>query len=73
MEQEYLNGKEHDDYINDISGIASDLIAKVLSVADKHNVDRDNAMQHFSQLLSAMVEISSFANFEGVNQCQNQL
>lgn len=61
--QEYLSGKEHDDYINDISSVMNDLIGKVIFIADKHNVDRDNAMQHFSQLLSAMVEISTFQNF----------
>ena len=63
MEQEFLTGKEHDEYVEDISGVMNDLIAKVVAVADKHNVDRDNAMQHFSQLLSAMVEISTFQNF----------
>lgn len=63
MEQEFLTGKEHDDYIQDISGVMCDLIAKVVAVADKHNVDRDNAMQHFSQLLSTTVSISTFQSF----------
>lgn len=61
--QEYLSGKEHDGYINDISSVMNDLIGKVIFIADKHNVDRDNAMQHFSQLLSAMVQVSTFEHF----------
>lgn len=63
MEQEYLNDKEHEGYTNDISSVVTDLIGKVIFIADKYNVDRDNAMQHFSQLLSAMVQISTFEHF----------
>lgn len=63
MEQEYLNDKEHEGYMNDISSVVTDLIGKVIFIADKHNVDRDNAMQHFSRLLSAMVQISTFEHF----------
>jgi hypothetical protein len=61
--QEFLTGKEHDDYMDEISSVMTDLTGKVLFIADKHNVDRDNAMQHFSQLLSAMVQISTFEHF----------
>lgn len=61
----YLNHKEHEEYINDISKVVTDLIGKVISTADKHNVDRDNAMRHFAELLSAMVEISTFADYSG--------
>lgn len=65
MEHEELTGAEHDAYIDDISGVVTDLIGKVISVADKHNVDRDNAMEHFSTLLSGMVAISTFQNWGG--------
>jgi len=58
-----LTGKEHDDYVNDISGVMTGLIGNVISVADKYNVDRNNAMEHFSQLFSAMVQISTFEHF----------
>ena len=64
MEQKYLNDKERNEYIDDISRVATDLIGKLIFIADKHNVDRDNAMQHFSQLLSAMVQISTFEHLE---------
>lgn len=65
MEHEFLTGKEHDAYISDISEVVNNLIDKIIGVADKHNVDRDNAMQHFSQLFGAMVEISTFQHWEG--------
>lgn len=64
MEHEYLDGKEHDAYVDDISGVMNGLISNVLDVADKHNVDRDNAMQHFSQLLSGIVSISTFQHYK---------
>lgn len=41
--QEFLTGKEHDDYMDEISSVMTDLTGKVLFIADKHNVDRDNA------------------------------
>ena len=45
--QEFLTGKEHEDYMDEISSVMTDLTGKVLFIADKHNVDRNNAMQHF--------------------------
>lgn len=63
MKEQFLTGKEHDDYVNDISGVMTGLIGHIISVADKYNVDRNNAMEHFSQLLSAMVQISTFEHY----------
>lgn len=60
---EFLTGKEHDAYMDDFSGVVTDVIGKVLAIADKHNVDRDNAMQHFSTIFSAMIQISTFKHF----------
>lgn len=65
MDQEILSDKEHDDYINDISGVMNTVIDKIIAVADKHNVDRDNAIQHFSQLFGAMASLSTFQNWKG--------
>lgn len=61
--QDYLNGKEYECYKNDISRVITDLIGKMIFIADKHNVDRDDVMQHFSQLLSVMVQIGTFEHF----------
>lgn len=59
----FLTGKEYEDYINDISGVVTGLIENVIPIADKYNVDRNNAMEHFSQLLSAMVQLSTFEHY----------
>lgn len=61
--QKFLNEQEHSDYMNEISSVMTDLIGKVVFIADKHNVDRDNAMQHFSTLLSTMVQVSTFEHY----------
>lgn len=61
---EFLDGKEYEKYIESISNIMADLIGSVCSAADEYNVDRDSAIEHFSQLLSSMVEISTFKNFD---------
>ena len=60
MENEYLNEQEHAAYIKDFSEVVNSVIKKVIAIADKHNVDRDNAMQHFLTIFSAMVQISTF-------------
>lgn len=60
---EFLDGKEYEKYIKSVSNIMADLIGSVCSAADEYNVDRDSAMEHFSHLLSGMVEISTFKNF----------
>lgn len=62
--QKFLNEQEHAAYMEDFSGVVTDVIGKVIAIADKHNVDRDNAMQHFSAIFSAMVQISTFEHFE---------
>lgn len=62
-ENEYLNEQEHAAYMNDFSEVVNTVIEKVIAIADKHNVDRDNAMQHFSTVFSAMVQISTFEHF----------
>lgn len=62
-QEAYLSEKEHEEYFSDISKIITDLIGKVICIADKHNVDRDNAMRHFAELLSAAVQYAVFADY----------
>ena len=59
-----LNKNEYTVYMKDISTITKDLIKSILTIADRYNVDRDSAMQHFSKILSTMVDISTFRNFK---------
>lgn len=60
---EFLDGKEHEEYIKSVSNIMANLIGSLCSVADEYNVDRDSAIEHFSHLLSDVVEIITFKNF----------
>lgn len=61
-ENEYLNEQEHAAYMNDFSEVVNTVIEKVIAIADKHNVDRDNAMQHFRRWFrSARLNISGKA------------
>lgn len=55
-----LTDKEFDDF-NKITGRT---INELIACADKHNIDRDSFMKYFSQMFSALVEISTFKNFE---------
>lgn len=59
----YLNDEEHAAYMEDFSVVVNGVIDKVIGIADKHNVDRDNAIQHFATIFKAMTEISTFQNW----------
>lgn len=61
--QEFLNEQEHAAYMKEFSKIVNSVIEKVIAIADKHNVDRDDAMKHFSTIFSTMVQISTFEHF----------
>lgn len=58
--EQYLNDKEHAAYMEDFAPVVNDLIDKLVAIADKHNVDRDNAIQHFSVIFGTTAEISTF-------------
>lgn len=61
-----LTDKEFDDF-NKITGYT---IYELITCADKHNIDRDSFIKFFSQMFSAMVEISTFTNF-GTEENEN--
>ena len=58
-----MTGEEREQYMSELSEIVQGLINEVVSLADKYNVDRDNAMAHTSNLISAMVEIGTFQKY----------
>lgn len=60
---DFLTAKEHDGYMTDFTDIVSSTIDNIISLADKHNVDRNNAMEHFAKIFSSMVEISTFEKY----------
>lgn len=57
---QYLNDEEHAAYMEDFTMVVNDTIDRVIFMADKHNVDRDNAVQHFAIIFKTMTEISTF-------------
>ena len=62
INKEYIAGQEHDAYMEDFSGIVLGAVKKVIGLADKYNVDRDNAMEHFATVFKTMQEVSTFQN-----------
>lgn len=62
--QELLSPQQHGEYIEDISKIMGNLIDSLIENADKHHLDRDNALEHFSALFRNLVQISSFKGWE---------
>lgn len=63
VNKEYIDGQEHEAYMEDFSGIMLGAVKKVIGLADKHNVDRDSAMEHFATVFKTMQEVSTFQNW----------
>ncbi len=61
--EQYLNDEERAAYMEDFSEVVNSVIGKVIFIADKHKVDRDNAIQHFATIFKAMTEISTFQDW----------
>lgn len=61
---DYLNGKEHEAYMNDFTPLMLETVSKVIALADKHNVDRDNAVEHFAAILKTMQEIATYTDYQ---------
>jgi hypothetical protein len=36
----------------------------LIAAADKHNIDRDSAVQYYSDLFSAMASVATFEHYE---------
>lgn len=64
--QELLLPQQHAEYIEDISKIMGNLIDSLIENADKHHLDRNNALEHFSVLFRSMVQVSNFEGWENV-------
>lgn len=60
MEREELSEKEYAAWVKEFAEIVAVSVDKVIALADKYNVDRDNAMDYFA----TMTEISTFKNYE---------
>lgn len=64
MEQEQLSEQEYAAWVKEFAEIVASSVDKVIALADKYNVDRDNAMDYYATNVATMAEISTFKNYE---------
>lgn len=60
---ESLAAKEANAWSQEMAPIVTETIHKLVSAADRHNIDRDSAVQYFSDLFSVMASVSTFEHF----------
>ena len=60
---ESLTAKEADSWAQEMARIVTGTIRELVSAADHHNIDRDSAVQYFSDLFSVMASVSTFEHF----------
>lgn len=66
MNKEYLSDKEEKAFIKELTKkIINPTIDNVIALADKYNVDRDNAIESFSGIFNAMTKFCTFQNWKG--------
>lgn len=63
IETHDIVGAERDAYMEDFTGIVLSTVRQVIGLADKFNVDRDNALEHFAAIFKTMQEVFTFQNW----------
>ena len=61
--QEYIAGAERDAYMKEFMSIVLTTVDGVIKLADRHIIDRDNAIEHFATIFKTMQEVSTFRSF----------
>lgn len=61
---EGLTPKEADAWAKEMVRIVTGTIHELVSAADRHNIDRDSAVQYFSDLFSVMASVATFEYYE---------
>lgn len=61
---EGLTLKEANAWASEMSRIVCGTIHELLAAADKHNIDRDSAVEYFSDLFSTMASVTTFEHYE---------
>ena len=59
----FLTGAEFEAFGEVFCVLISETLENIIVAADKHNVDRDNAVQYFASIFKNMAEISTFRNY----------
>ena len=61
---EGLTPKEADAWASEMTRIVGGTIHELIAAADKHNIDRDSAVQYYSDLFSDMASVATFEHYE---------
>ena len=62
-----MSGKQNnltDKEIEDLQNIATDTLASICAMADKHSIDRDSMLKYLADMLTAFVEVASVQNYK---------
>ena len=57
------NNQLTDVWEEEMTRIVNGTIHELVSAADRHNIDRDSAVQYFSDLFSVMASVCTFEHF----------
>ena len=66
--QSNLTDKE----MKDLQNIATNTLASICTMADKHNIDRDSMLKYFADMLTTFTEVASIQNYETSYTCNCQ-
>lgn len=53
-----------DKEMEDLQRIVTDTLARVCTMADKHNIDRDSMLKYFADMLTAFTKITNIQNYK---------
>ena len=56
----HLNEEEYENFVDDLTPVICNFIDNIIILADKYNVDYDNAMKYSAVIFKTMTEISTF-------------
>lgn len=59
-----LSDAEANRYAIDMAEIQCDVTEEIVSLADKYGISRNEAMKHFSTVMTIMAECTSFEDYE---------
>ena len=63
-ENKYLSEQEQTEYLKDILRFVNHVLANLYIIADSHNIDRDNAIEHFATIISNLSDIATFKDYK---------
>lgn len=64
-----LTGKEREAFDDDVAKVIGIVIDTMVKLADKHNVDRDNALRYFADLIDAVCDLSTVKHW---GECESR-